>query len=272
MTATLKALHELRQDKGEKRQPTFLNDLRDLDLVLKDQGESHPYELGNAKLGALMAHGSFKNGGAGSLANLPTTDYLYRISSISKILSYSQDWNSASPRKMDHPWVVFRVWQTQLERTKKWLPLSDYAKGTFASPRGISFWSSTELEASDVRALLQTVHGMGIPNNWLEEYCAILRCRVTHLKDDSRIPTVLDAFNSNIFHPTNESELPTTGVAIRLSITSSLATGHDEFVLRGVTTDAIELYPVFIPNAASSYIDSFDSRLVSLLASYYQTL
>jgi hypothetical protein len=272
MSSTLKDLHFLRQDKGEHRQPTFGPGLRVLDTVIRRHGSDHPYELRRDEMFDLMNNPSFAQAGEGSVAPIPSTQYLYRISSISKIQNYSMGWISATPRRDDQPWVVFRIWNREVDRTGDWLQFSKYAGGLFESPRGITFWSSRELRAAQFTSLLQDISAIGIPNSWLEEYCAILRCDVSGFGIKPRIPTVLDAFNSHIFHPTREADSPNSGMAIKLSLSETLTLGHEEFVLRGVDTSAIDVYPVFMPQGQTSYIDSYDSRLIDLLGLYYEAL
>lgn len=268
MLRALQILYELRQDKGAKRQPTFETDLIDLDRIMEGK---HPYRLSAHQIEELMNIPNFSHGASGKGAVLPNQEYLYRISTITRLLSYTTGWHSASPRKEDLPWVAFRFFEAEMSRTKRWLPLAQYAGGRFSSPRGFSFWSSQELPLGPLSLLLENAHRVGVPNDWLDEVCVLMRCRTNHLKSEnlSHIPTVVDGFDSHIFHPTKEAERPTCGVAINLKLSSSLSTGRDEYVLGPIQTDAIEVFPVQIPGDSTPQIDSFSMVLLGLLETYY---
>lgn len=231
----------------------------------------HPYRLSAHQIEELMNIPNFSHGASGKGAVLPNQEYLYRISTITRLLSYTTGWHSASPRKEDLPWVAFRFFEAEMSRTKRWLPLAQYAGGRFSSPRGFSFWSSQELPLGPLSLLLENAHRVGVPNDWLDEVCVLMRCRTNHLKSEnlSHIPTVVDGFDSHIFHPTKEAERPTCGVAINLKLSSSLSTGRDEYVLGPIQTDAIEVFPVQIPGDSTPQIDSFSMVLLGLLETYY---
>lgn len=267
-------LFKLRQDKGSDRQPTFKTGLEALATALEN--EPHPYDLSNAQLKALMKTNAFRYGAAGKEAELTDYQYLYRISTIRKVQSYTtqSDWKSTTPRRDDQPWVAFQYWENEFSRSRRWLRLSDYADGVFASPRGFSFWTNQELPSGDVEKLLTDVHALGIPNDWLDEYCLLMRLDIRSLDDSdlARIPTVLDAFDSYIFHATKESENPTCGMAIKLDLNHPLGIGHSEFAVRPVATTKIEILPVYIPEDASPYVNSRDELLLNSLNSYYGSL
>jgi len=268
MHRALQILYGLRQDKGAERQPTFETDLIDLDRIMAGK---HPYRLSARELQELMNSPNFSRGASGNTAVLPNQEYLYRISTITKLLSYTTQWHSTSPRREDLPWVAFRFFEAEVSRMRRWLPLAQYAGGEFASPRGFSFWSSQELMQSPLSRLLENAHRVGVPNDWLDEVSVIMRCRTKYLESENlaHIPTVVDSFDSHIFHPTKEVERPTCGVAINLKLSSSLSTGRDEYVLGPIQTDAIEVYPVRIPGDSSPQIDSFSMVLLGLLETHY---
>lgn len=268
MLRLLQILYHLRQEKGAQRQTTFESELKYLDGVMRGQ---HPYQLSAHYIQELMKAPFFLYGAAGNVASLPKQEYLFRISTISKLLSYTTSWTSTLPRKEDLPWVAFRLFEAQLGRTMRWLPLKRYANGEFCSPRNFSFWSGQELAPSPVSQLLENTHKVGVPNDWLDEVCVIMRCRTEYLDKESltHVPTVLDSFDSHIFHPTKEADSPLCGIAINLNLSSSLASGRDEYVVGPIGTEAIEIYPVHIPSGSTPQIDSFSLVLLALLEAYY---
>src|SRR5687767_12138294 len=117
MSAPLSVIHESRVQKGRLRQPSFQNDLIELDRNLKSAGADHAYRLNLMQIQILMTLPGFKNGGAGQPVTLPTTQYIYRICPIGKLLSYTTGWTSTAPRKEDHAWVAFRLWERQVGGT-----------------------------------------------------------------------------------------------------------------------------------------------------------
>jgi hypothetical protein len=267
----LQDLYRLRQEGGPIRQPSFSADLETLARATEAVSAVHPYDLNLTQISNLMSVDSFRDGAGGAAATLPNQEYLYRICSITKALSYTSEWTSAYPRKEDLPWVAFRLWLNELERTRQWLPLGNYARGRFAGPRGFSFWTSRELSPSDEVGLMIDIHSLGIPNDWLDEYSVLLRCRTTGVDFESllHVPTVLDGFDSHIFHATKESDRPTCGVAIKLGLTDSLSVGHNEFAVGHIPVQSIEICPVHLPVNAASYIDSHSDILLYSLRSYY---
>jgi hypothetical protein len=267
-------LHQLRQDIGARRQPTFANSLSALGQTLYDVDARHPYRLRLQQIQKLMQIDSFRTGATGLSVTLPEQEYLYRISPIQKVLSYTTQWTSPYPRKEDQPWVAFQIWKNEINRTRGWLPLAKYASGSFASPREFSFWTSQELSPADMSRLVEDIHALGIPNDWLNEYCVLMRLRVQSLQSANGlcVPTVLDAFDSPIFHPTRESDNPNGGIAIKLDLSSRLSSGYAEFAIGRIDVSAIDIYPVQIPDDEVEFIVSTNPVLLVSLKNYYERL
>src|SRR6185295_4016828 len=219
---------------------------------------------------AFMRLRKFATGGKGAKSS--RSGYLYRISSLSKLMTYCPKWTSSSPRKEDQPWVAFRLMEKEIKRTGKWIPLDKYAQETYSTPRGFTFWSSQEIDPSDLSKVISSIHKLGIPNDWLEEYSIVLMCNIDDLASGPCIPTVLDAFTSHIFHPTRESRAPEFGIAISLSLSKALAKAATEFVLGPVPVSAIKLHPILVPRSTKPYIGARNPLLIDLLKAYYDEL
>ncbi|HUQ32270.1 MAG TPA: hypothetical protein VM095_09120 [Pyrinomonadaceae bacterium] len=279
MKAFLTKIHELRQDRGCKRQPTFDQALLDLDSTIKPA--THPYKLRPREMWKLMKNGWFRMGAQGAPATLPAGGYVYRLCPIAKLTAYSPGWFSNTPRQVDQPPLIYRLWKKKVEELEKnaggqrvWLRLSRYARGTFQSPRQFSFWTGYDLDPHNPHKLLADAHDLGLPNDWLDEYSVILKCETASFQGASpaRIPTTLDGFDSQIFHPRREIAVPPSGVTIKLSLTIPLNKGYDEFAFGPIDTAAIHLYPVHIPQNITPCIKSDEPRLLNSLRVYYTNL
>lgn len=232
-----------------------------------------------------MSQRWFKVGclGLGTPATLPAGGYLYRVCPIAKLTSYAHDWFSVNPRKEAQAPLIFRLWKEKVEAREQaagggrrvWLPLREYARGKFYSPRKFTFWTGHELDPSDPARLLASTRTLGLPDDWLDPpYCVVMRCRTSALGGPAQVqtPTTLDGFDSHIFHPRREAAAPPSGVTIELSLTPPLHRGLDEYAVGPVEASAIEVYPVRLPQTTNPSIHSRDSRLLVSLHVYYSGL
>lgn len=279
MACPFTKIHEMRQDRGNKRQPSFGHALMDLDLAIKP--ETQPYKISLPIIQNLMKEKWFREGAQGASATLPTSGYIYRICPIAKLTSYTSGWFSSTPRQVDQPPLIYQLWKEKIDYLEKnsggqrvWLRLRRYARGTFQSPRKFTFWTGHEIAPHDPVKLLVVAHNLGLPNDWLDEYSVVLKCEARLLQDNAlaHIPTTLDGFDSHIFHPRREVVHPPSGVTIMLSLTAPLNRGYDEFAVGPIDTTAIQLYPVRIPQKIFPYIKWDDPQLLNYLRSYYKNL
>jgi hypothetical protein len=264
-----RTLHRIRQFIGTKRQRQHSTTLAYLDeqVLQKEFGISHPYSLTETQRKRLMEFEAFSQGGKGLEAKLPDQKFLYRMSALMNVVNFSS-WKREYPNEDDYFQEILRTFK----RKKGWIPLEKHARGPFKPPRGITFWTSLPLQPED---LFSRAYQLGLPNNWVAKRVLLLRYKVSHLANSHvvRIPTVLDAFTSEIFHPTQEANHPSHGIAIDISDTTNLHAGAPEFVLSNLRIEHIEMYPVMAGIELSGTHKCYlDTKLRLSLHAYYQTL
>lgn len=263
-------LHDSRQHMGSRRQPRHINDLKSVDRILSKIGETHPYQLTADQMGEFKKERWFAGSSSGLAAIISNGKYLYRLAPVIKLATYASEWFATPSIKLD-AWRFIRKLQADLELKRDWLEYSAYAKGTFASPRNISFWTTFEFGAKDI---VKGANNVGLPSNWIIRQMVILRLDISKLSRGNRVfvPTVLDAFNSEIFHPTKDIESPPSGSAIHLN-SGFLSQGADEFVLGPLPVELVDLWPVVLEETEIELQGvRSDSSLWKLLHSYYSNL
>jgi hypothetical protein len=262
-------IHGLRQSLGMSRQSVHSPALESLQQELDSMGLEHPYTLERGQIDQLMTNEFFAQGGRGLSASALGHQYLYRICNVRQIVD-NTSWISANRYENNEDiWISLK---RDFDAAGDWLPLSRYAYGALLGYRGFTWWTSLNFLAAGV---ICGAHVAGIPNDWLQKYAIILRCLLEEIegKDMLRVPTVLDAFNGEIFHPTINDDSPVEGLTISLEDPANLETGTDEFVLPGVGVDQIDLWPVLIDrNMRESHNVQLDATLLASLETYYSSL
>jgi hypothetical protein len=267
-----KRIHSLRQAAGASRQPAHADALDSLQQVLESFGLEHPYALEREPLEGLMSSEFFARGGERLAAASSGARFLYRLCALRKVVGYA-DWVTASDkeRTVDDLWLTLKL---DSDASGGWIPLSRYARGLLTGPRGFTWWTLLNLFGTN---LICGAHAIGLPNDWLTKYSVILRYPLERAAagDSIFIPTVLDAFDGEIFYPTESETKPSAGSAISIEHSAALESGADEFVLVDVDVEAVEFIPVFIDlRMKESHPVNLDPDpgLRTLLETYYESL
>jgi hypothetical protein len=265
-------LYNLRFTAGQRRQPRHAGALRALNGIIKSAGIAHSYgEYDRTVNARLMSKASYSGGSRGYVGKIHGDDFIYRVAGIKELaIDKSITWISRI-RSGQPPRELFRLVNQDYKRSRNWLPLNRYAVGELSGYRNVTFWTTHELQPATI---VHDSHLIGLTNNWLKEWSVIIRCRVKDLigANSVRVPTVLDAFTEQIFHPTEDSPRPSSGITIELSAAGPLAPGKMEFVLDPIRTDKLQIRPCFISNKSLPCIHSKDRGLWKLLDRYYRTL
>jgi hypothetical protein len=287
--SNLTILHRIRQVKGSARQACHASTLRDLDAELGGMALSHPYRLIRSKvidqMKPLLGVSNFDPGAAGPSAN-PRQEYIYHLTSVSKVLKYTH-WYSTPPgftTRRHKPSNLFRhlaeIYEAA-ERARRspkdpepWLPFKNYASGTYSGFRGFTWWTNLKLTPTHV---VCGGHNLGLPNRWIPKYALIMRCPADYVNGGklARVPTVLDGFISEIFSPADFGTVlpPSCGRTIDLESHGPLQQGPEEYALRPIKVEEIEFQPVLIDRARRNvHVIKLDVRMWQLLEIYYSKL
>ena len=240
-------IHSIRQSKGSIRQPPHSDDLRELHDFLVDLGEPHPYELPYDSRVALETKESYAQGGRGLSASILPSGFLYRISSAKSVAYAVDDLRLGSVTKEDPDSVIWNSFN-DISDPDIWRRLNRYAEGELIGRRGITWWTSLALGKTNIVA---GAYKMGMYDLWVPVYTLLLRCPVSYILAHGNllVPTVLDAFDQEVFYPTQYSDTPTCGISVSLENSGALAEGTAEFILGPVPVNEIEVLPVFIDGA-----------------------
>ena len=246
------SLHLLRQSIGYKRQPPHELDLRELHQAVADLGYTHPYELEyDARVQLQESKPAYRQGGRGISAVLNASDRLYRISSARALITGVSDLRLGGITKDDNDEVIWNA-LNEPRYTGNWRSLSRYSRGTLTGRRGISWWTTLTL---DPRSIVAGGLQMGMYAIWIPRYAVILRLSIDELIKPL-IPTVLDAFDQEVFRPARYSDNPIAGTTISLKQSGNLVDGTTEFILLNVPVEQIELIPVLVNAPMRAEIDS----------------
>ncbi|HYP28213.1 MAG TPA: hypothetical protein VE262_15970, partial [Blastocatellia bacterium] len=109
------------------------------------------------------------------------------------------------------------------------------------------------------------------------KYALLLRCPVKYINSNNlaRIPTTIDGFISEVFHPTIDANTPLSGITINLDSypRSSFKSGYAEFTLIALDVNELEFLPILIDNSARMSHDlMLNSILRDQLMDYYSQL
>jgi len=258
-------LHRLRQAIALARQSTHASSIGDLQSLLEQLGLKHPYALAIEQIEELMSVPAFAHGGEGSFASVSESEFVYRISGIRKIIGFTDWYRPFRLRNDDDIWNELR----SAFDGHEWLRLDAYARGSLSGPRGFTWWTDLDVLSTNI---ICGAHSMGLPNDWVSKYSLILRCPIAAIPGrDLRVPTVLDAFDSEIFHATIDAESPTSGIAVSLDGADPLSTGAHEFVLLDVDVKQIEFQPILIDRSIRDrHLVDLDANFRVRLQKYYE--
>jgi hypothetical protein len=265
----LQTIHRLRQEIGLNRQIRHEKEMNIIDNILFEASLLHPYSFNNKLKNRFFEEGWYFNGSKGFKATI-NEDYAYRISNISKITNAVSEWYGSLLTSKD-PAKLFDVFNKDISKRKKWISLSNYANGIYSGPRNFTFWTNIEVNSENI---LDVTRLIGYPSNWLSNYILIMRIKFDYFKDIKiAVPTVLDSFDSEIFHPTEDKLNPNRGKTICLRKGEELTIGVDEYVIGKIPVEHIEISPVFISDRdiERKCIESNDN-LWGALESYYNVI
>jgi hypothetical protein len=265
-------IHAIRQRIGITRQPPHSDDLRELHTLLTALGVSHPYELDYTQRVTLETNRAYAQGGRGPSATVPSDGFLYRIASAKAVAYGVDELTLGGITEDDNEDVIWNAYN-DIADPDKWRSLSRYARGDLIGRRGVTWWTSLVLSRDNVVA---GAYKMGMYGLWIPVYALLLRCPVKFLLTDGDplVPTVLDAFDQEVFYPTKYSDGPTCGITISLEHSGSVATGTHEFILSPVPVKKIEILPVFVDAATRVGHDPIEQcpEGWGLLANYLDNL
>jgi hypothetical protein len=238
-----------------------------LQSLLKQSGLNHPYALDEDSIEQLMSVSAFANGGEGSFASGSGREFIYRISGIRKIVKFTDWYRPFRLRNDDDIWNELKSDFDGHE----WLSLDAYARGALSGPRGFTWWTDLDVLSTNI---ICGAHSMGLPNDWVSKYSLILRFPLAAISGpEFRVPTVLDAFDSEIFHATMDSDSPPSGLAISLDGAGPLSTGVREFILLNVDVKHIEFQPILIDQSIrDQHSVNLDAAFRARLQGYYEGL
>lgn len=226
----------------------------------------HPYRLSDDHYGALSKNEVFRSGRKGFCAELPDEGYLFRLSSVGSLIDY------AGLRDKGTPEETFRWLREEYRVRDDWLPLGEYSEGGELMERlGFTWWTSLTLSPEEVVIGAQRL-GLVLSGH----FKVLLRCPAARVKAAglAHVPTVIDAFANDIFHPTDDHDQPKHGVTISLERLQSLEEGADEFVVGGVDVGLVELWPIQVTEdmrrACPLWPDEL--RRCTLLQEYYRRM
>lgn len=241
-------LHNTRQRIGAARQPIYAYELKELDALLATLPPSHPYELEYDERLLMEKNPAYAMGGRGGVATLTPNQSLYRISSAKSVAEGVEDLTLRGVTKRQSAEIIWDKFD------QRWRPLSRYARGTLTGRRGIMWWSNLVLEPDTV---VRSAYQMGMYNTWIPVYALLLRCSTDYLMEhkSSLVPTVLDAYDQEVFHPTKSADSPTCGITINLETAGKVTKGVEEFVTGPLPVDAIEVFPVYLDSSKRTAYD-----------------
>jgi hypothetical protein len=245
-----------------------------LELALRDNfsGKGHPYGLSYQERQEVL--GVLLEGLAGvrKVAELPDSDYLYRVCNVEDFIYNTQF--PLSPSDKNEPDPSIAVWERlRTESNGQWRSVSGTIGKEYAGCGQISWWTDLPLPVDIVPGALK----IGMCTNWLIDRSILIRCKVSFVRAArlAYVPTILDAFCQLIFHPRHESKSPPSGKAIDLSQPGPLSTGASEFVLRPIDCSRIDFLPIAIPSdMKKSYREHHDNheKLLDRLLAYYKVI
>jgi len=273
--ADLTDIYNSRKDNGQTRQPRHAGALDKLNSILLAAPADQPYRFDGDKtersvIGEFRNLKAYTDGSAGYVGKITGSDVIYRLSGLTKVAkSPGVIWRSHIKADAPDP-DLYRLIEEDYKRIRDWVALGRYCTGYVCNDRNFSWWTTFPI---DPLAVNESAHLLGLTNNSLHPYSIVLRCPVASLTryNSIRVPTAIDAYRSPVFHTTRDSDKPKSGITVKLSKPGPLSEGVDEFVLKSVEVDKIDIMPVFISDRLNPYFDSdVDPDLWTLLYDYYK--
>lgn len=265
------AIYAARRKVDVERQPKHESHLEDLDKLLSGlvPPKPHPYALDRADYELLKGKPSYEAVCLGLPASLPG-EYCYHISSMWKLLTPDKVYRFL-PRIVT-PKEGFQYVLKEHGKSNDWLELGVFLGGPYYGPRKFSWWTTLTLPGLN---LLCAAHRMGLANEDVPPNAIVLRCKTEYVKKHAlpRVPSVLDAFFSRIFHATFDHDSPTCGLTIDLEDLEHLRSGVDEYVLPVIEIDAarVEFWPVDLNSTPATHNVS-RADVKSKIHKYYKSL
>jgi hypothetical protein len=263
-------IFEARFNLDTRRQPAVKDQLVALNSKLGP--EQTPYDRIPAVRRMLMSFGFFSVGASGRQASLPQCNYLYRVTSLSKVRTFTE-WKGDREIELQQALGDLVALSKDAIESDGWLPLSTAAEGVLKDDRSFTWWSSHPIGRDTV---ICDLHLRGMPNDWIVPHSLLLRCSVQHLLSISEpltyIPNALDGYESSIFRSTNDSDMPTCGTAINIEDPEHLTPGADEFVLKPIPVESIEFHPILLDESLRGHKVEETDLLKSLRAYYVREL
>ena len=248
------------------RQPSFGDQLTE--LKSKVSPEQTPYDRLPEVRRGFMSLQSFAKGAAGRQALIPQCAYLYRATALTKVRRYTT-WKGDRETTLQLALGELDILSRRATSTDGWVPLSEVAEGVLTSDRSFTWWSSHPISRDSV---ICDLHLRGMPNNWVEMHSLILRCSADRLLNAAPltfIPTVIDGYDSLIFHATSDMDRPTCGSAISIEDPALLEAGADEFALKPIPVEYIDILPILIDGSLRTHKIE-EIQLTKSLRSYYR--
>lgn len=273
-----KILYDIRRRIDCKRQPRHSEALEDLNDLLGTLELSHPYELEIEHIKEFMKKDAYANGCRGLRATIPKINYLYRIAGVKSVTDNVSElvWDGLTPDSND-----IEIWNAingdpEFEETDepavgRWRSLARYAQGRLTGYRGYTWWTSRRLSPENV---VCWAHALGRYNDNVAVYALLLRCPVSSLLpgDFVFVPTMLDAFDQEIFHSTVDKESPGSGITINLEDSANLDRGDPEYTLGPIAVESVEIMPKFVGRPQRKHKVEPGVETWKLLEDYYNKL
>jgi hypothetical protein len=264
-------IYALRLEIAMRRQSRHRELLVQLESLISEVSLPHPYALSGPVFGKLSGTDVFAEGSFGLEADPPEAEFLYRLCSLQSVIDFT-DWK-ADAGGNEPPGRIFNRLETEAgPDPSDWLPLGDYTDGgSLGGYLGITWWTSLSMSPAEVVVAAQRL-GLVLKG----EYKLLLRCSVEYVRRErlARVPTVLDAFASEIFHTTDDARGPKHGVTISLESLQDLQEGADEFVIGPVDVSQVQVFPVRVTEDMSQACPLWSSNRQrwQLLEGYYGKL
>ena len=271
-------LYRTRQKIDSSRQDTWLADLARLNVILSSLKTTHPtlthpYQLETEQRLEFYGDPAFANGGQGRIADIPDGLELYRLSSVQSLAANVSELKLGDITKDSPPDDLWTAFNDGSAATGDWRPLIDYAGGVLTGYRGFTWWTSLPLSPDNIICM---AHRLGLYGLDVSPQSVLLHYPGSDLRAHglARVPTVLDAFDKEVFHSLRDSEPPTAGVTISLESSSKLVPGAPEFVLGAINiVPQIKMLPIRIEGTErAAHKVERGTDVWTLLEKYYDTL
>lgn len=196
-------------------------------------------------------------------AMTPAQPYVYRISSWQALVK-GCNWRDRFEAE-NHEYSFSRYHDPRA--ATRWRSLASHAAGHLSGVGGITWWTPEPALESGI--VVPTAYRIGLPEDYLSTDCVILRCDLSSCPSNGFVPSILDAFFSEVFLATRESDSPGVGRAIHLKAHEPLELGAVELVWGAIPVSALSFSTVALgpsPNGVR-LDDSLRDRIATFLRS-----